>query len=468
VITHLYHQLLKTDYEAFIEKSFETLCHGREFLPNWHIRLIAEYLEACRTGTIRRLIINMPPRALKSLCVSVAWPAFLLGHNPTSRIIAASYAQGLSLKLSLDSRHLLGTDWYRLLFPHTRLAKDQNTKGKFLTTGRGFRLATSTGGTLTGEGGDYLIVDDPQNPSQAMSTRKRQLAAEWFDHTFASRLDDKQKGVMVLVMQRLHEEDLSGYLLAKGGWEHLCLPAIAPAPQLYSIGSYRYERGEGELLHPAREDAALLARAQQELGAYAFAAQYQQAPYLPEGGMIQRRWLSRYEARPTSFRRIVQSWDTAIKGGSHHDASACITLGEAEGGYYLLEALAFQLEFPALKQAVLSQAGRWQPDAVLVEDAASGQSLLQELRTVPAEPGKPPLPLVAIRPKGDKISRVARITALMEAGLLHLPRQAEWLAECEAELLAFPHGRHDDRVDALTQALEWLRQGTRSPRMRGL
>lgn len=206
-----YHAMLRTDLPSFIGKVLQTVDPGAPYLPNWHIDLIAEYLEAAGRGSISRLIINMPPRALKSVCVSVAWPAWLLGHDPRSRIIAASYAATLAVKHSLDCRLVMESEWYRALFPGTQLAHDQNEKHKFMTTQRGFRFATSVGGSVTGEGGNFLIMDDPLSPMQALGEHGRAHVAAWFDHTFATRLNDKKKGVIVLVMQRLH-----AFMLARG------------------------------------------------------------------------------------------------------------------------------------------------------------------------------------------------------------------------------------------------------------
>ncbi|MBY0407806.1 MAG: terminase, partial [Rickettsiales bacterium] len=247
--------VLTHDFASFIGKVMTATDPATVYMPNWHIELIAAYLEAARRGEVRRLIINMPPRSLKSVCVSVAWPAWLLGHAPDSRIMAASYAAPLSVKHSLDCRHVMGSAWYRKLFPDTALARDQNEKHKFMTTRRGFRLATSVGGTVTGEGGNFLILDDPISPAQAMQKLAREQVNAWFEHTFASRLDDKKKGVIVLVMQRLHAEDVSGYLLKKGGWEHVCLPAVAVRDEEFLCGNFHYERKEGEVLHAGREDA---------------------------------------------------------------------------------------------------------------------------------------------------------------------------------------------------------------------
>lgn len=462
-LPYLYHQLLKYDFSTFIGKTLATINPAAGYLPNWHIDLIAEYLEAARRGDITRLIINMPPRALKSVCVSVAWPAWILGHNPKSRIMAASYAQSLSVKHSIDCRLVIGSPWYRRVFPDVVLTGDQNEKHKFMTTGRGFRFATSVGGSTTGEGGNFLIIDDPLSPMQAMSDAGRDEANHWFDHTFSSRLDDKKKGVIVLVMQRLHPQDLTGYLLAKGGWRHLCLPAVAMATETHDFGNVHKRRDIGELLHERRENKELIERAKIELGSAAFAAQYQQQPISSEGMMVRPWWFKRYQEMPAAYDRIVQSWDTAIKSGSHHDASVCLTFAEHEGKSYLLDAQVLRAEYPELKRAFSTLAEKWKPQAILIEDRASGQQLLQDARRETS------LPLIARNPKSDKVTRFAAVSAMIEAGRVALPEQARWLADFESELFSFPNGTHDDHVDALTQYLDWLRASSwEKLRIRGL
>lgn len=452
-------EVLRQHFSHFIAKCFTTIDPSTTYLSNWHIDAVAEYLEATRKSDITRLLINMPPRALKSVCVSVAWPAWLLGHDPSIRIMAASYSQQLALRHALDTRLILGTPWFSRLFPQLTLAQGQNEKHKFVTTQRGFRFATSVGGTATGEGGDVLIVDDPLNPAQAASSIERHHANQWFDQTFATRLNDKSKGRIVVVMQRLHSEDLSAHLLEKGGWEHLCLPAVAHTKTTLTIGKKTFIREAGDVLHPARENNALLQRAQRELGSFAFAAQYQQAPILCDGGMIEASWLHYSSTMPplAAFERITQSWDTAIKAMAHHDASACTTLGEYEGRHYVLDVTHLRAEYPQLKRTICDHAAQWQPHAILIEDKASGQSLLQDLRRESS------LPVIARQPRGDKVTRVAAISPLIESGLLILPHNAPWLSDFLQELLNFPHAAHDDQVDALSQYLHWIRERSSSP-----
>ena len=205
--------VLRNHFPSFVVKTFFTVSPGTKYLHNWHIDAIAEKLKQVMDGTITRLIINMPPRYLKSICVSVACPAWLLGKDPSKRIMVASYSQALSNKHSLDCRLLMNSQSYQDLFPWTRIAKGENQKSKFVTTKRGFRFATSTGGTATGEGGDILIVDDPQNPTKINSKSYRKNTIEWFEQTFISRLNNKKTGAIIIVMQRFHEEDLCGHLL---------------------------------------------------------------------------------------------------------------------------------------------------------------------------------------------------------------------------------------------------------------
>lgn len=291
--------MLKQHFGVFLAKCFATVNPGAVYQHNWHVEVIAAYLEACARGEIRRLIINMPPRYLKSLIVNVAWSAYVLGHNPRARIISASYAQSLSVKHAQDARLVMQSDWYKALFPQFMIAAGQNEKEKMVTTLRGHRMAVSVGSAVTGEGADMLIVDDPMNPAQALHATTRAQVARWFDHTLSTRLNDKKRGVMVVVMQRLHEDDLCGYLQKRGGFEVLTLPAIATEDEAFEMGGKRWWRNKGEVLQPGREDETMLKEMQQTLGSFGFQAQYQQTPISVEQGMIKLGWFGRFaESEP--------------------------------------------------------------------------------------------------------------------------------------------------------------------------
>jgi len=286
----IFRYLLRRQFPAFAEKVFDTLAPGEVFLPGWHIDLLGNTLERVRSGATRRLIINLPPRGLKSMLVSVAFPAFLLGHDPGMRIIAASYGADLAAKFGADTRTVLMSPWYRRLFPAMQLVGHNPAAVDFATTRHGGRLAVSAGGPITGRGAGLIIIDDPLKASDASSDVERARLNAWFDQNVIQRLDDKRTGSIIVVMQRLHDEDLTGHLLEKGGWEHLRLPAIAEADEQFLLADGRVVgRRAGEALHPAREPLGTLAAIRQSIGACDFAGQYQQDPAPREGDRCSTR-----------------------------------------------------------------------------------------------------------------------------------------------------------------------------------
>ena len=227
---------LRYNLPSFIQRSFQTVVPAAEYLDNWHIDAMAWHLQQCLDGRIKRLIITVPPRNLKSICASVAFPAWVLGRDPTRRIICASYANDLTAKHARDCRAVMESPWYRSLFPRTRLNPKKSAELEFETTRQGYRYGTSTGGALTGRGGNFLIIDDPIKPADAMSVLRREFVKQWFDITVYSRLDSKKDDVIIILMQRVHVDDLVGHILEKdAGWVHLDLPAIADAPQAVPI-----------------------------------------------------------------------------------------------------------------------------------------------------------------------------------------------------------------------------------------
>ena len=461
----LFDSLLRQDLAAFTHRCFQTVVPGQTYLPNWHIEAIAYQLERCRRREIRRLIVTLPPRGLKSICASVAFPAFALGHDPSLRIVGVSYSQDLAAKHARDCRAILESAWYRRLFPYTRIDPRKNTEGEIETTARGYRLATSVGGTLTGRGGNLILIDDPMKPSERMSEVKRAAVSEWYDSTLTSRLDRKTQDAIVLIMQRLHVDDLVGHVLDKDEkWTHLNLPAIAEHEEEISLGDGRvYRRKTGELLHPEREPMAVLDELKAAMGSQAFSAQYQQAPIPPGGALIKSDWFRFYSQapKPTPQERIVQSWDTATKAGTTNDYSVCTTWLIRGRDYYLLDVLRKRLEYPDLRRAILSHAAAHKATAVLIEDAGTGTPLIQDLRR---DGKRRP---IGIRPEHDKIVRLEAQSAVIEAGHVLLPERAPWLDDFRAEILAFPYGRYDDQVDSMSQFLAWAErhQMVRSPRV---
>ena len=445
--------VLRNDFPSFIGKCFNSINPAIEFLPNWHIDLIAEHLEMVQRGEIKRLIINMPPRALKSVCVNVAWPAWLLGHNPQSRIMSASYSQALSTKHSLDTRNIMQEDWYIRLFPETILSKQHNLKAKFMTTKHGFRYATSVGGTATGEGGDFLIIDDPHNPAHISSPARRRKVVGWYEQVFSTRLNNASKGAIILVMQSLHEEDLSGYLLDRtpGAWKVLTIPAVATEDITRKIYHCNIDIKTGEALNAKRDDLARLKMIEKEMGAAAFSAQYQQQPANSAGNLISRSYFNYYDMLPDSVEYVVQSWDTAITNNENSDYSVCTSWAISNGKYYLIHVHREKLEYPALKRAILCCAKHHKASFVLIEDKGSGQSVIQDLR----QEGN--LIIIPIKVKQDKVTRFATSLTEFEAQKVLFPRYIYWLRNFEDELLAFPSGKHDDIVDSVSQFLNYMK-----------
>lgn len=459
-----YAHILKHDLRTFIERAFYELNPQTAFESNWHIDVIASKLEECRQGKIRRLIVNLPPRSLKSHAISVAFSAWLHGHSPAAQIICASYGQDLAEKHARDCRTLMSSEFYKNCFP-TRLLPERLSVNDFMTTDLGFRMATSVGGVLTGRGADFIIIDDPLKPDEALSETRRKAVNDWFDNTLLSRLNNKETGTIIIVMQRLHQDDLVGHVLERGGWEVLDFAAIAEEIECHVIetifGTRTFMRKAGEALHPERESLDSLKRTREHIGEYHFQSQYQQAPTPMGGAMIKTKWLTSYDPTqlPDSFVYTLQSWDTASKSGELNDYSVCTTWGVANNGkYYLLDVFRKRLEYPDLKRAVWEQARKYQHPRVLIEDKGSGTSLIQELK-------REGLPFVrAYEPPlgADKIMRLFAQSHHFESSKVLLPHTAPWLNEYIRELTSFPGSKHDDQVDSTTQALHYMASNTTS------
>lgn len=441
---------IQTDFYAFAQRCFQTLHPGVQFLPNWHIEAIAYHLQRVQAGTIQRLIINLPPRYLKSLLASVISPAFMLGHDPSKRIICASYSSDLATSFSIQTRTVIRQDWYRETFPTTEISRTKDTETEFHTTQQGYRLATSVGGSLTGRGANLVIVDDPLKAHDAASDAIREQVNSWFGNTLMSRLDDKRNDAIVVVMQRLHVDDLSGWLQRNSDdWVVLNLPAIAEHRQTFQVDENQFHTREvDDVLHPEREPRSVLDKIRKAMGSDNFAAQYQQDPAPPGGNLIKRDWIKRYEIRPprTSSTLVVQSYDTASKAGQDNSWSVCTTWYVAGNDYYLINVCRERCDYPTLKKKAIALHSEYRPSIILIEEAGIGVALTTELR----EQG---LPTVAVRPTSTKLDRMSVQSAKFEAGQVLFPTDAPWLGELEAELLTFPHSRFDDQVDSISQAL---------------
>lgn len=410
--------LLRNNFPSFVQRCFQTLNPGVNFDPNWHHDAIDFQLNRVSRGELRRLIINMPPRHLKSLIVSIAFPAFLLGHEPWRRIFVISYGAELADRHAADFRSIVESDWYKRVFSTMRIKRIH--ENEVTTTARGFRKSTTVMGSLTGLGGDLFIIDDPQKTQDAMSETRRNSLNQWVPNTLMSRLDNKQTGVVIIVMQRVHINDVCGFLTENSSdWEALSLPAIAESEERIQVGAGTYHlRKPGEALHPAREPLEILEEIRGTVGSDVFFAQYLQSPVPPGGNTIKRGWLRYYDDLPprTHRGRIILSWDTAAKDGAQNDWSVCTAWLVQDKHFYLLDLIRDRYEYPRLREVACNLAERFKPHTVLIEDASTGIALAQELRRLVRFRIKP-VPI-----ERDKIGRLYVQQLKFESGLVWFAR----------------------------------------------
>jgi predicted phage terminase large subunit-like protein len=452
----------ESSLRAYVEQAWPILEPDVLFLPNWHIDLLVEYLEAVTTGDITRLLFNVPPRYMKSLLVSVLWPTWERIRRPGGRWICASYSDALATKHSVDRRTLVQSTWYQGRWgDQVQLASDQNVKGEFQNTKRGVMIATSTGGSVTGKGGDRIIVGDLHNPQQAESDAQRETALAYFRQTLSTRLDNKKTGAIVVVMQRLHERDLSA-LCQDLGFVHVCLPAEAETrTEIRFPRSGRIQvREPGDLLWPARDGRAELDTQKRMLGSVAYAGQYQQQPAPAGGAIFQRDWFQYYDELP-SLPEVAQSWDMAFKDKPDNDYVVGLVAGRRGSDIYLMDRVKGQWGFSDSCRQVEALRQRYPASwTILIEDAANGPAIIDVLRHRVSG-------IIAVQPEGGKLARAQAAQPWVEAGNVYLPHprprgrllpERAWVDDFLYQLTVFPNGAHDDDVDAFTQLLvRWQR-----------
>jgi predicted phage terminase large subunit-like protein len=427
------------------------------FVPGWHIDAIAEHLEAITRGQIRNLLITIPPRHTKSTIVSVAWPSWEWIDHSQRRWLFASYAESLAIRDNVRSRRLIQSTWYQDNWGERfQFAGDQNEKRRVETDRGGHRIAVGTGGSATGEGGDRLVIDDPHNVGEIESALVRKGTLDWFDQVWSTRANDPKTTAKVIIMQRSHCDDLAGHVLEQGGWEHLSIPAEYEGDSRKTVIGWRDPRTEeGELAWPERFGPAEIAEAKRTLGSFAYAGQYQQRPVPAAGGVWKRHWFRFYRRvdRPPKFDMAAASWDCAFKDLRSSDY-VCGQLWARKGAdFYLLDQVHGRLDFPATLQAIrgLNARANCPVNAVLIEDKANGSAVLSVLKK--EIPG-----MIAVNPEGGKEGRAAAVAPMIEAGNVLLPMAEEqpWVEDALLEFCTFPAAKHDDRVDAASQALLWL------------
>lgn len=451
------HDLVRAVYfnslYAFLCRAFGVLNPGEQLVEALYLRAICDMLEKVARGEVKRLIITLPPRHLKSQIVSVAFPAWLLGRNPSEKVVCASYSSSLAEDFGRQTRDLMQAPFYRATFPNTLIDPKKSAVEEFHTLAKGRRIATSVGGTLTGKGGRFLLFDDLIKAEDAESLVKRESSFNWYRSTGATRTNDPMTGAIVIVAQRLHVDDLVGRLLQSGDWEHLNLPAIATDTQEVSLGGGAvWKREPGELLHPERFTTEILEERRREHGSRAFEAQYQQRPVLPGGNLVKLEWFGAYNKplQRAQYEALVQSWDTAAVPGESRDYSVCTTWGIIGQYVHLLDVHRQQYLYPDLVQAALKLRQKWRPNLIVIEKAVTGLSLRPDLVRKGVKEA------FWLSPEKGKVERMVAQSAKIEDGQVLLPREAIWLEDLRSEVAAFPNGRHDDQVDSMSQFLRAL------------
>lgn len=446
-------------YLDFIREVWPILEPGRPFVDGWHIGAICEHMEAVARFEIQKLLINMPPRHMKSIAVSACFTPWVWTWAPILRFFYSSYDLGLSRRDNQKAREIIESDLYRERWGQSVTIKsDQNEKHKFENTATGSRFATSVGGRTTGEGGDFVICDDPHNVKDVSKDRdtKRLAVLEWWRNAIPSRLNDPKRGAFVIVGQRVHQADLSGDVLEREhGWTHLCLPAEFEGNKYWTQLGFEDPRNEiGELLWPERFGQEELEGIKGSMLASEYAGQFQQRPAPAGGNLFQWEWFRTYAERP-HFIRKVAFWDTAqsVKGDA---AFSCAQLwGEAVNGYYKLDSVRERLDYPDLKGKLERTYEDWGAELVVVEDKSSGISVIQDLVKTTR------VPVVAYKLTGDgKETRARAQSATIQGGNVWLPEAAPWLPGFKDEVTMFPASRYKDQVDVMTMALDWFKNGS--------
>lgn len=475
----------------YVRQAWPLVEPTNRFIDGWHVHAICDHLEAVTRGEIRNLLINIPPRCMKSTLVCVMWPTWEWTTKPATRWLFSSYADSLAVRDSLKCRRIIQSQWYQENWGDVfQLTGDQNQKTRFENDKTGYRWATGVGGGATGEGGDRLVSDDPIKAMDAHSAAARQAVITWWDETMSTRLNNPEKSARVVIMQRLHEQDLSGHILAKmaeGGvqYEHLCLPMEYEPRQYVSAIGWQDPRTEpGELLWPERFTKAGVAAIKADLGSYGTAGQLQQRPAPAGGGMLKRVWWRFWVPRgvklspvvtqledgtlfehpqvelPESFEEMLQSWDMTFKDTKQSDFVCGQVWAKQGADRFLLDQVLERMDMTDTLKAVEAISQKWpKTHAKLVEDKANGPAVISMLRHKLTG-------LIAVNPQGGKEARVAASAPTIESGNVYLPhpRMAPWVEAFLVSAASFPNAAHDDDIDAMTQAL--IRWGGRTPKVR--
>lgn len=452
------YEMAESHFSHFVQGAWDVLEPQTDLLWNWHHDLICEYLTATALGQIKRLIINIAPRSTKSLLATVSFPDWIWIKRPSDRFLFGSYAETLATKHSLFRRNLIESEWYQAGWgDRFKLSGDLNKKTEFANDKTGQMKAAGIKGSITGEGGDYIIIDDPHNPKGAESDADREATLQNFDLAWSNRLNNKKTGRIILIMQRLHHQDLTGHLIAKNlGYEVLKLPSVCEKKTIitFPISGRELIRTPGEFMHPQRDGFEELEQAKKDLGSYGFAGQHQQEPSPRSGGIIKRAWIKYYKELPDNLEEKIIVADLTYKDAKAADFTVIEVWGRKGSSMYLIDQIRDRMGFPAQVQAIKTMSAR-HPDAIakIIEEAANGAAVIQTLQ------GEI-MGIVPFKPQTGKDARLAAVSPIYEAGNVFYPDPtiAPWVGTNVEEVVSFPTAAHDDTVDCASLAIMRLRE----------
>lgn len=448
-------EICRRSYYEFFKLAWHVLEPENPFEDNWHVKYLCDILQTEVERISRKesktsdLVINIPPRSLKSYIVTIMLNAWTWISYPHMHFITSSYSGDLATEHAVKTRRLIESQWYQERFNTFEMTTDQNVKSRYENNKGGGRRATSVGGTVTGGGCDILIADDPHKVSEVNSETVRKSALDWWGQTMYSRLNDLRVGLRVVVMQRLHQKDLTGFILSEElDYRHICIPSVLAdnvSPEGLS------EHYTNELFFESRFTADVLEDTRKNLGSLAYAGQYLQKPSPPEGNIIKANWFKWVDKSELPAGIVVNAYTDAAYGKEKSDNSATVLFSQHEGDVYIWACHAWNLGLPAFCSryaSVMNQSGVDGRSRLYFEPKASGISAVQTIKTTTNLNVMEDQP-----PTESKMSRVQSISATIEAGRVKLIRGGAGLEDMIGEATVFPNGDKDDMLDALTGAL---------------
>jgi predicted phage terminase large subunit-like protein len=440
----------KCDLDSFIQCLFGVLEPGNRFMPAAYLELLCAALMQVDARVVKRLIINMPPRHLKSIVTSVVFPAWLLMRDPKIKIAVICHSDMLANDLASKCKPLIESDVFRQIAPQVKIRQDRDRRMDFETTRGGGVYFASIASGITGRGFDHIILDDPIAAHDAQSEAERDRVQQTFENMISSRLDDPVRGTIIVVQQRLHEADLTGYLLSKGGWDILCLPLVAEEEKTHKFGNYEWRRPAGNVLLPERFPEAEIQKIRANNGETIFATQWQQNPASTRGELIKPEYLIPIDACPPGATRIFIAADTAVKQTATSDYTVFLVIATDGTRHYVVDVLRARFDLVEMRDAVIRLLQRHRVEKVLIEDSASGPGL----HTMLAEKGL----RSELRPVGgrNKEERLEKHLHFFVDRRIYVLNNQSWTVDFRNELVRFPVARHDDQVDALTLYLEYM------------